>query len=125
MKKSEFRNYLLFLFGINSGLRISDILSLKVKDVQDVDYIEIKEQKTQKYKKFPVNYTFKKLLDNFTKNKYSEEWLFKSKKGNFPITRIQLIEIYWLDLRLKVEDDNACWLAKFKFLQKHLLKYQQ
>lgn len=91
MKKSEFRNYLLFLFGINSGLRISDILSIKVKDVQDVDYIEIKEQKTQKYKKFPVNYTFKKLLDNFTKNKYSEEWLFKSKKGNFPITRIQLI----------------------------------
>ena len=28
------RNYLLFLFGINSGLRVGDILRIRVKDVQ-------------------------------------------------------------------------------------------
>ena len=31
------RDLLLFSLGINSGLRISDILKLKVKDVQNVD----------------------------------------------------------------------------------------
>ena len=45
LKKTGFRNYLMFLLGINSGLRISDILKLKVKDVKNVDFIEIKEQK--------------------------------------------------------------------------------
>lgn len=93
LKKSGFRNYLLFLLGINSGLRISDILKLKVRDVQNVEYIEIKEQKTQKYKKFPVSYSFKRLLNNFTKNKPPEDWLFKSKKGNRPITRVQAYRI--------------------------------
>ncbi len=33
------RDALLFSFGINTGLRISDILSLDVGDVKDRDYI--------------------------------------------------------------------------------------
>ena len=44
------RNALLFSFGINSGLRIADILSLDVKDVKGKDYIELREKKTNKYK---------------------------------------------------------------------------
>lgn len=47
------RNALLFSFGINTGLRISDILSLDVGDVKGRDYIEIREKKTNKYKKHP------------------------------------------------------------------------
>ncbi len=35
LKEHGSRNYLLFLMGINSGLRISDILKLKVADVKD------------------------------------------------------------------------------------------
>lgn len=46
LKKNGFRDYMLFLMGINSGLRISDILKLKVSDVRGKRYIEIKEQKT-------------------------------------------------------------------------------
>lgn len=46
LKKNGFRNYMLFLMGINSGLRISDILKLKVSDVRGKRYIEVKEQKT-------------------------------------------------------------------------------
>ncbi len=33
LKGKGMRNFLLFLIGINSGLRISDILKLKVQDV--------------------------------------------------------------------------------------------
>ena len=46
LKKNGFRDYMLFLMGINSGLRISDILKLKVSDVRGKRYIEVKEQKT-------------------------------------------------------------------------------
>lgn len=36
LKKNDFRDYMLFLMGINSGLRISDILKLKVSDLQKI-----------------------------------------------------------------------------------------
>lgn len=38
LKKNDFRDYMLFLMGINSGLRISDVRGKR--------YIEVKEQKT-------------------------------------------------------------------------------
>jgi len=38
----------MFLVGINTGLRISDILRLKVKDVKEKDNFMIKEGKTKK-----------------------------------------------------------------------------
>lgn len=87
------RNFLLFLIGINSGLRISDILKLKVLDVKNKDYIEITEQKTGKYKRFPITNSFKDYLNEFIYDKSSDEYLFASKKGNKPITRIQAYRI--------------------------------
>ena len=47
-------DYLLFLMRINKGSRISDILKLKVSDVKNKKYIELIEQKTGKYKRFPI-----------------------------------------------------------------------
>lgn len=35
------RNLLLFNLGINSGLRVSDILALDIKDVKDKTFIEL------------------------------------------------------------------------------------
>ena len=49
--KLKKRDYLLFCFGINTGLRISDILNLNVADVLNKDYITIIEKKTKKRKK--------------------------------------------------------------------------
>ena len=42
------RNLLLFILGINSGLRISDILALNVGDVRRKEYIQLVEKKTGK-----------------------------------------------------------------------------
>ena len=39
LKEHGTRDFLLFLMGINIGLRISDILKLKVSDVINKDYI--------------------------------------------------------------------------------------
>ena len=73
-KKS--RDALLFSFGINTGLRISDILSLNVGDVKGRDYIEIREKKTNKYKKFPLNRFLKAEIEEFVKDKPLEQPLF-------------------------------------------------
>ena len=50
LRKQSLRDLLLFTIGTNCGLRISDILNLDVRDVQNKDYISITEKKTGKYK---------------------------------------------------------------------------
>ena len=67
----NFRNYVIFVFGINTGLRISDILGLNVSDVFNKTYVEIIEKKTGKYKRFPLNNKLKVLLGQYLENKYS------------------------------------------------------
>jgi integrase len=93
LKEHGSRDYLLFLLGINSGLRISDILKLKVSDVKDKQFVELKEQKTGKYKRFPITNSYKNVINEFIIGKNSNEWLFSSQKGNHPITRIQAYRI--------------------------------
>ncbi len=93
LKENGTRDFLLFLIGINSGLRISDILKLRVQDVKDKDYIEIYEQKTGKYKKIPITNSFKKPLNEYILDKNNSEWLFRSQRRNYPISRIQAYRI--------------------------------
>ena len=50
LKSKSERNYILFLVGIYSGLRVSDIVPLQVKHVVQ-DRIEIKEKKNWQNKK--------------------------------------------------------------------------
>lgn len=93
LKENGSRDYLLFLMGINSGLRISDMLKLKVKDVKDREYIELIEQKTNKYKRFPISNSFKCELEEYILGKISDEYLFASQKGGKSISRIQAYRI--------------------------------
>jgi len=41
----SYRDYFLFTFGINSGLRISDILPLRVMDVKYTEHLRVKEKR--------------------------------------------------------------------------------
>ena len=92
--KGGSRNYMLFNIGINTGLRISDILPLKVKDVKDKTHINIIEKKTSKSKRILINANLKIDIDEYISNMNSNEFLFKSKKGtNVAITRIQAYRI--------------------------------
>lgn len=75
------RNALLFSFGIISGLRITDILSLDVKDVKSKDYIELREKKTNKYKKFLINENLRLRLKNLSKTNPTTDLYFIRKKG--------------------------------------------
>ena len=88
------RNLLLFLLGINTGLRISDILNLKVQNVKNQDYIIIIEKKTKKYRKIKLSKFLKQIIKKYIKFMKQEDYLFKSRKGkNNPISRIQAYRI--------------------------------
>ncbi len=76
LKEDSERNFLLFSMGINCGLRISDLLSLNVGDVKNKSYIRLKEKKTGKYKKFPINYLLRSLISKYVKNRSNDEPLF-------------------------------------------------
>lgn len=86
------RNLLFFVMGTNSGLRISDILSLDVKDVRNVSHIEVIEKKTGKRKKFPINSKLKALITDFVKGRGDSEPLFVSRFGN-RLNRIRAYEV--------------------------------
>ncbi|WP_061564908.1 site-specific integrase [Heyndrickxia coagulans] len=95
MKKalSNPRDRLLFIVGINSALRISDILALKVGDVRGNQVIK-REQKTGKPKSFPVNESIRKAVRECVPADASDDdWLFPSRKGNRPISRVQAYRI--------------------------------
>lgn len=55
LKKRNIRDWLLFVLGINSALRISDLLMLEVEDVKNADRITLREIKTNKEKDFPLS----------------------------------------------------------------------
>ena len=95
MKKilsSNKRNLLLFNLGINSGLRVSDILALDIKDVKGKTFIELREQKTNKYKQFPINEKIQSDIKDFIQNKNVNEPLFLSQKDN-RLSRVQVYKI--------------------------------
>lgn len=85
--KSE-KFYVMYSIGIYSGLRISDILKLKIRDVKDKTEIKVREQKTGKEKFFPVNAELFKILKPYCEGKKNWEYLIPStKKAAKPVTR--------------------------------------
>lgn len=104
LKAQSIRNELLFILGINVGLRISDILKLKVQDLiktisskMPKDYVILTETKTGKTKKFYLGDIVKKVIINYIKENPGLEldnYIFISRKGdNKPITRQQAYRI--------------------------------
>lgn len=91
--KNGYRDYMLFVIGINTGLRISDILKLKVSDVKDKTHIIITEQKTDKNKRFLINSMLRKDIDQYIEGMSNDMYLFSSRKGDNPITRVQAYRI--------------------------------
>ncbi|HDR7590426.1 site-specific integrase [Bacillus mycoides] len=85
LKEKSDRNYILFVMGINTGLRISDILKLKVGDLKS-SHISMREMKTGKQKRIQITTALKRELKWFNENREDDEYLLKSRQGkNRPI----------------------------------------
>lgn len=107
------RNYAIFLIGITTGLRVSDILKLKIRDVLTIDgkiksTLHIVEQKTSKTNIIPkisnlcssalVEY-FELAEQNGIEFEYSDYlWLgyssHKAKINNKPLSRTAIYKIF-------------------------------
>lgn len=81
LKEHNERDYVIWVLGLNSGLRVSDIVGLNVSDVVDKTHITIIEKKTQKRKSFYINDKLKKVLKSYTKGRDLDEPLFLGKFG--------------------------------------------
>lgn len=94
----------MIVLGLNSALRISDILPLRWQDVFDFEkdkyktHVWIREKKTGKSKKFLLNNNAREALEKLKKDLGNtiqpNDYIFLSREGeNKPITRIQALNI--------------------------------
>lgn len=82
LKERNLRDWMLFVLGINNGLRISDLLALQIEDVKGFDRITIREKKTGKAKDFPLGDSCKKALSEYIKaTGLTDGPLFPSRKS--------------------------------------------
>lgn len=93
------RNYLLYTLGINSALRASDLLALKVGDLLNGEgnireYLYVKTRKTGRVLKIYLNENIQKAISFYIDNENSldpDNWLFYSKKNRSrAISRVRL-----------------------------------
>jgi len=93
LKSKNIRDWALFTLGINSGLRISDLLKLNISDVTEEDgtirdRIYVKEKKTKKSRTFRFNInTINALTEYIATTEDTQIALFASQKGCKAITR--------------------------------------
>ena len=86
------RDRLLFIMGVNSGLRVQDLLALRVSTVSSLkagDRVTLREKKTGKENVLIINKEIYDALAEFLRVSKSKEehFLFKSRKGkNYPLT---------------------------------------
>jgi len=92
--KNNYRDFILFTLGINTGFRISDILEIKVSDVRNKTHIAINEKKTGKLKKAYINSSLKEELDSYIFDMFDDDFLFRSREGeNKPISRVRAYQL--------------------------------
>ena len=80
--RNGLRNAMIFVFGINTGLRISDIVKAKVSDIEDGEWYNLVETKTHKNRHAYIG-NISQDLENYIAQMELKpsDWLFPSRKG--------------------------------------------
>jgi integrase len=93
LNKRNERDGVLFELGIHTGLRISDLLQLKKKDVKG-SHIVVKEIKTKKTKRVVIVPQLKKVLQKYIRDMKDNDYLFTGRGTHGkPITRVRAYKI--------------------------------
>lgn len=75
--------YLLLVLGFNTGLRISDLVKLKVGQVRGREDFVVLEGKTQKERTVHLKWAARKKLDELLKDRKPEEFVLPSRQRAF------------------------------------------
>lgn len=114
LKGNNERNYIMFMMGIYTGLRIGDILRLKIKDVKNKNVLRIKMQKVEKDIEIAFNPELKKALNKYCEGKELNDFLIKSTEGyNKAIDKSQAYRIiHSVGAKFKLENIGTHTLRK-------------
>jgi len=94
------RNQALFTIGINTNLRASDLLSIKVGQVRDLkpgDSVQLKEKKTGKFRLVTLNKACIRAIQRLlASSQYDEiEPLFVGQRGNLTVPSVHRLVKSW------------------------------
>lgn len=88
------RNALLFTLGINVGLRISDLLALKVGDLRGKSSVRVNEGKTGKLRTVTLNKTAKAAIkEHIAADTPATAYVFASPRTGKAISRVQAYRV--------------------------------
>lgn len=83
---------MLFILAIHTGLRMSDIVQLRIEDVRNRSFFSIREGKTKKWRMVYV-YVIKEEIARYLSDKPLNGWLFPFFKGERQITVTQAYRV--------------------------------
>ncbi len=86
--KSNPRNFALFVIGINTNLRASDLLNIKVGQVRKQDKLILRETKTHKKREIPLNVNCIAAINNLleTESFQDSDYLFQNARTGTKLT---------------------------------------
>jgi len=84
------RDYIIFVMGINSGMRCGDIVKFRIEDIRGKKDIKITEKKTGKVRIIYLSAVYKELNAYIDSMGRGEGWLFPSRKGGGHISVVQV-----------------------------------
>lgn len=93
-KMGQGRDRLWFLLGINSALRVSDLVKIKVSDFDFTkDVLQVREQKTKKIKTTQLNHKLSQLFKHYLEGRKGDEWVFRSRQKKTHLSTNRVREI--------------------------------
>lgn len=108
LKNEKPRDYCLFVLGINTNLRASDLLSITVDQVRDLkagEELVLKEKKTGKARRITLNESAVEAVQHWIKNNVTledDDQLFKSQRGTLTVQSVnRLVKTWCKDINLR------------------------
>lgn len=84
LKRENLKYHALFNVGIYTGLRISDMLRLKVRDVRGEE-IKVRQKKNKKWVMLPIHPELRRAIADYIADMDDDAWLFGSRQRKLKI----------------------------------------
>ena len=86
----------MFVVGINSAFRASDLVGIKVSDIQD-GRITVREQKTSKIRTVTLNPATQEIINQLIQSRHlsSDHFLFSGHRGRYTVNYVNALVKRW------------------------------